>query len=83
MPGANGNTALHVAAQNGKLSIAKWLLGLGVDVNRQNATGQTPLHYAVAYQYGHLVSYLVNAGASETIRNAHGLTCYQGLSPNK
>ena len=44
-----GNTALHVACENGHLAIVKLLLGCSEfirDINAQNANGDTALHLA-------------------------------------
>ena len=43
----NGETALHVAAQRGRLAILRAILQTeGVDVNVVERTGASPLHYA-------------------------------------
>jgi ankyrin repeat protein len=39
-------------------------LAIGRDVNEQDAGGRSPLHYAVAYAHGEVVSELLEAGAS-------------------
>lgn len=38
-------TALHWAADRGKLELVDFLIGAGADVNIQDYSGQTPLHY--------------------------------------
>jgi len=40
----NGNTALHIAAQNGHMGMLELVMGAGADVNIQNKGGQTGLH---------------------------------------
>jgi hypothetical protein len=83
----NGNTALHIAAQNGHLSICKLLLDhdqRGEDkgrlVDEQNHRGNTALHYSLAYGYREISDYLIAAGgADEFVVNGEGLTCYEGL----
>ena len=42
-----GCTALHWAADRGRLGMIRMLLQYGADVGATNADGQTPLHYAV------------------------------------
>jgi hypothetical protein len=79
----HGNTPLHVAAQNGQLAVTKLLIRMRYDVDGKNRAGQTPLHYSVAYNYVDVVYCLMCSGASDTIRNNYGLTCYEGLSPRK
>ena len=39
----NGNTALHVAVENGNVEIARYLLSAGAKINSKNANKQTPL----------------------------------------
>ncbi|GLD98195.1 hypothetical protein PINS_up015745 [Pythium insidiosum] len=46
----------------------------------QNMNGNTALHYLVEYKHLELAEYLKTKGASDTIQNAAGLTCYEGLS---
>ncbi|CAI5972428.1 unnamed protein product [Closterium sp. NIES-64] len=41
-----GRTALHWAADRGKLAMTRCLLAQGADVNQTDDEGQTPLHYA-------------------------------------
>merc|ERR1712216_433101 len=48
-----GETALHVAARNGSLDIAKKLVQYGAMFSSVTSTGRTPLHYAATN--GHLV----------------------------
>ena len=42
--------------------------------------GNTALHYLYEYKHAPLAEYLKNKGAIDTIPNALGLTCYEGLS---
>ena len=44
-----GFTALHLAAQNGHVSIARELLDHGADPTVVNEKGAAPLHIAAAY----------------------------------
>jgi ankyrin repeat protein len=75
-----GNTLLQVAAQNGSKRIAKLALRRGADINKQNLAGQTVLHYVFAYAFDDLAEYLQQKGADDALRNADGLTCYEGLT---
>ncbi|CAM9178964.1 unnamed protein product, partial [Ectocarpus fasciculatus] len=74
-----GNTLLHIAAQNGNKRMIKLCLRREADINSQNLGGQTPLHYAYAYGYGDVGEYLIRKGADDTVRNKDKLTCYEGL----
>jgi ankyrin repeat protein len=74
-----GNTLLHVVAQNGNKRMMKLCLRRGAGLNIQNLSGQTPLHFAYGYGYADAGDYLLSKGADDTLRNADGLTCYEGL----
>jgi hypothetical protein len=74
-----GNSLLHVAAQNGAKRIAKLCLRRGANINMGNLQGQTPLHYAYGYGFADLGEYLIKRGANDSLRNKDGLTCYEGL----
>lgn len=51
----------------------------GASLDLQNKTGNTALHYALHYgPETELGPYLIEKGASDTILNAVGLTCYDG-----
>lgn len=74
-----GNTLLHIAAQNGNKRMVKLCLRREADINAQNLSGQTPMHYAYAYGYSDVGEYMLRKGANDSIRNKDGLTCYEGL----
>jgi hypothetical protein len=61
--GLYGDTALHLAAANGHLSIVETLLAHGADPSRQNDLGHTPLFFASANGEAEVVSRLIAAGA--------------------
>jgi hypothetical protein len=78
----HGNTLMHIAAQNGNLRIAKLLIEKGANPNHQNKQGQTPGHFAVAYQFYDFASWLFdkNGGnGNDMILNMYGLGPYDGL----
>jgi hypothetical protein len=78
----HGNTLMHIAAQNGNLRIAKLLIEKGANPNHQNKQGQTPGHFAVAYQFYDFASWLFdkNGGnGDDMILNMYGLGPYDGL----
>lgn len=77
-----GNTLLTVAAQNGRARIVQTLLKKGANPNHQNHLGNTAMHYAMAYKFTDLAAWLADpqkGGADDTILNAKGLSCYDGL----
>jgi hypothetical protein len=78
----HGNSPMHIAAQNGALRIAKLLFDKGANPNHQNKQGQTPGHFAVAYQFFDFASWLFDergANADDLLANMYGLGPYDGL----
>ncbi|KAH8048111.1 hypothetical protein JL722_12710 [Aureococcus anophagefferens] len=60
--------------------ICEMLLARNADINHRNAQGNTPLHFAMAYDSeGTLAEYLIQQGADDTIENALGCTAYDGI----
>ncbi|MSR35277.1 MAG: ankyrin repeat domain-containing protein [Gemmatimonadetes bacterium] len=72
----DGLTALHLAAQDGKLEIAKVLLGAGAKVTATTRIGAyTPLHLASAGAHEGVVRALLDAGADPKMATtASGVT---------
>ena len=79
----NGNTLLHVAAQNNRKRIAKAAVRAGTNLDSQNNKGNTAMHFAHAYGYDDVADYLVRKGASPTIVNEEGLRPDQGLTADR
>lgn len=53
----------------------------GANVNHQNASGNTALHFALAFdKEGALGEYLIEHGADDSIENVDGLTPYDGVA---
>lgn len=77
----HGNTMLTLACQNGNVKVTKFLMSKGANPNHQNNQGQTPAHFAVAYQFFDLSTWIFANGALDTVENKFGLTPYDGLSP--
>ena len=77
---ATGATLLQTACQNGNKRIVKFCMRRGADINKTNLAGNTPLHYCFAYGFESLGEYLMEKGADDSIQNADGLTCYEGLN---
>lgn len=80
---AHGNSALHVACQNGNKKVVKFCLRHGNDINAQNKDGNTPLHYCFTYKYKKLAWYLLSKGARRNIPNKYGLIAQEGLTFEK
>ncbi|KAG7402112.1 hypothetical protein PHYBOEH_005675 [Phytophthora boehmeriae] len=76
-----GNTLLLLACQNVNQRMVELLVTRRANVNHRNAQGNTPLHFAMAYDgEGVLGEYLIAHGADDTIENNSGLTPYDGLT---
>ncbi|CAF4102655.1 unnamed protein product, partial [Adineta steineri] len=77
----NRFTCLHIAAKNGgskELELIKYLIKIvRIEVDAIGDRRLTPLH--IACKYGHLdvVKYLIEKGASTTLRNAQLLNCLE------
>ena len=59
--------------------IAKLLLRRGAKINTVNLAGNGILHYCFTYSFESLGEYFISKGADDSIVNAAGLTCYEGL----
>lgn len=63
-------TALHVAAEEGRIGVVNLLLAAGAHLDaRAGGTGQTPLHRVVAAKRLEMVRRLLDAGADVTTRD--------------
>ena len=76
-----GNTLLLVACQNVNRKVVEMCVERGANINAQNRAGNTPLHFAMAYDpEGALGEYLIDKGANDMLENKLGLSPYDGLS---
>ena len=66
---ANDNTALHVAAAEGRTEIAKMLIEKGADVHSTNKSGWTPLHGAALFGHTPAIRLLIESGAKVDARD--------------
>lgn len=60
----HGDTALHVAVEQGSNSSARLLLEYGAEVSRLNVDAETPLHKCATIRAGSMVSLLLDRGAN-------------------
>ena len=74
-----GNTLLILSCQQGNKRMAKFLLRRGGNINQQNNLGCTVLHYCHEYKNESLFEYMKSKGADDSLVNADGCTCYEGL----
>jgi ankyrin repeat protein len=71
----NGINILHfICYYNIDQRILKLILPLGLEINAQTHTGQTPLHYAIHFNGMEYVPILEKNGADWTIKNNEGKT---------
>eukprot|EP00002_Diphylleia_rotans_P025343 TRINITY_DN5004_c0_g1_i7.p1 TRINITY_DN5004_c0_g1~~TRINITY_DN5004_c0_g1_i7.p1 ORF type:complete len:485 (-),score=68.95 TRINITY_DN5004_c0_g1_i7:345-1799(-) len=71
---SNGNTAVHIAAINGKIEIVQYLLDQGVSPNILNSAGQTPLHLSIRKKSIPCVVCCVERGAYINLPDRNGKT---------
>ncbi|CAF4932837.1 unnamed protein product, partial [Rotaria sp. Silwood1] len=71
-----GVNLLYVACRNGQISVAKWLLEKGANVNIKLLTESesTPLHGAAYHGHALIVDLLLSYGADINIKNKYGST---------
>ena len=61
----DGETPLHLAAENGDKKMVELLLANQADVNATDGTGDTPLHLAVSYHHDAVAQLLREHGGHE------------------
>lgn len=66
------STPLHVAVNNDRFEIAKFLLENGADINARNKHGLTPLHLAAKNGNVELTQMLISRNARKDIRDYWG-----------
>jgi ankyrin repeat protein len=64
-PGPDGDFPLHVAVSQGRVAIARELLGHGAQVDVRDALGRTPLHVALANGKVPAAALLIESGADD------------------
>lgn len=67
-------SALHIAAQHGNISVAKVLIERGTDRDAKDIQGRTPLYLACLFGHHVVVSLLLLEGADAEARTAKGDT---------
>ena len=79
-----GETALHWAAINGRLEIAKILLSAGADINAaDNYYGATALIYAARDRHAEIVKLLLSTGTNPNVARDDGTTALMMAVFNK
>jgi ankyrin repeat protein len=72
--GYRGQTALSVAAENGRVDAVELLLGAGEELEVGDAASMTPLMWAAYENHAAVVTRLLEAGANRDARDRNGLT---------
>jgi ankyrin repeat protein len=70
----DGQTALHLAATQGKAAIVRYLVDRGAAVGAQDSEGATVLHEAVRYGHTEIVDFLLKKNANPNIPDRMGKT---------
>jgi len=78
-----GNSLLHLSCQQGNKRMAKFLLRRGANIKTQNNVGNSVLHHCHIYSHNDLAEYLLSKGADDSLINAQGCTCYEGLTQDE
>lgn len=79
----NGNSPIHIAAQNGHTEVCKYLIEKKCDLNAKNMKGNTAIHMSVGYDYFESAMVLINGGADQEIENDLGFIAIMGLEGDK
>lgn len=80
---ADGDTALHGAAQTGNVEIMGLLLDKGPNVNAKNKVGGTPLMWAAVFGNDDAARVLLANGADASLKDEDGVTAAQWAARNK
>lgn len=75
-----GRTALHWAADAGRLEACSLLLAAGAEINATDEAGLTPLAYAVTCDHVEVAQLLMREGADPTIADVDGDTPLKAAS---
>ena len=65
---------LNVAISKGDLAKVQQLVEIGVDVNKKDERGKTPLMYAILFKQTEIVDYLIRNGADFRAEDKNGLS---------
>lgn len=72
---SNGDSALIIACKRNSLTLMRFLIDSGVDVNLANRQGRTVLHYAVAEYFSEeKVCLLLKSGAESSLKDNNSKT---------
>ena len=80
---ADGDTALHGAAESGNVEIMRLLLDKGADPNTRNKEGGTPLMWAAVFGNDEAARLLLSHGANASLKDNDGVTALEWAVRNK
>jgi ankyrin repeat protein len=63
--------AFYIAARNGHVEVAKFLLGKGAEIDQRGFFGASGLHWAAINGHKAMVEFLIGHGADLTLRDQH------------
>jgi len=72
----DGNTVLHIAAQDGDTKLITKLIVAGVHIDEKNNEGKTALMRAVEYKHEAIIKELIKQGADVDLQNGSNKTVY-------
>lgn len=79
---ADGDTALHGAAQIGNVDIIRMLLDKGANINTKNHQGGTPLMWAAVFGNETAAVRLLERGANPKLKDEDGMTALDWANRN-
>ncbi|CAM3918071.1 ankyrin repeat domain-containing protein [Flavobacterium cucumis] len=74
---------LNLAISKGDFARVKELVEIGVDINKKDERGVSPLMYAIVFDQPQIVSYLIGNGADYRATDASGVAVYEYAEKSK
>lgn len=79
----DGKSLLHLVAFNSELSVVRYVLGLGFDINDKDKNDWTPLHYAAKFNPNvEVLKFFIELGANIKAVSTDGLTLLHVVATN-
>ncbi len=75
------NTLLHVLVYRDNIPAMKYLIDIGMDINKTNDKGNTPLHLACSRnKKANVIKFLIQNGANPYLIDNDGSTCFHYMA---